>query len=149
MRFVARQSLACLVAVMSLVALGCSDKTPNYTPRASVAQTAVERALDAWKAGLPVGEIPDTKPVIQVVDAGRKPGQTLSDYRILGEARGPSGRTFTVVLQLADPNAELKTQYIVVGIDPLWVFRREDYELLAHWDHHMPAQEPEGSDDER
>jgi hypothetical protein len=24
----------------------------------------------------------------------------------------------------------------------LWVFRQEDYELLSHWDHHMPASAP-------
>jgi len=118
---------------------GCGDRTPNYTPSASVAEAAVRRALDAWQAGEAAGELPHTQPVIHVVDVGRKPGQTLAGYRLLGETRGPSGRTFAVTLNLVNPLEDLKTQYIVVGIDPLWVFRQEDYELLSHWDHHMPA----------
>ena len=125
-----------------LFALGCRDRSASFTPSVSVAENAVRRALDAWKADLPPGEVPNTQPAIQMIDAGRKPGQTLSGYRILGETHGPSGRTFAVVLQLAHPAEEVKTQYIVVGIDPLWVFRQEDYELLAHWDHHMPPLEP-------
>lgn len=121
---------------------GCGDRTPNYTPSVSVAEAAVRRALDAWQAGESPGEIPNTQPVIHVVDVGRKPGQTLGGYRVLGETRGPSGRTFAVTLNLLNPPEDLKTQYIVVGIDPLWVFRQEDYELLSHWDHHMPAATP-------
>jgi hypothetical protein len=130
------------------LALGCGGATRDYTPSASTAQAAVQRALEAWQAGLPPGEVPDTSPVVQVVDAGRKPGQSLRDFRILGEARGPSGRTLTVVLHLTNPDEELKAQYVVVGIDPLWVFRREDYELLAHWDHYMPPSESVPADDQ-
>jgi hypothetical protein len=26
---------------------------------------------------------------------------------------------------------------VVIGIDPLWVFRHEDYDLLLHWEHPM------------
>jgi hypothetical protein len=130
-----------ILSVMVLIASGCGDKTRNYTPSVSTAQAALKQGLDAWQAGKPSGEIPETQPAIQVVDAGRKPGQTLVGYRILGETRGQSGRTFAVTLKLANPNEELKTQYIVVGIDPLWVFRQADYELLSHWDHHMPATE--------
>jgi hypothetical protein len=132
-----RLATVCLAAC----ALGCENGTRSFTPSADSAESAVRSALEAWHAGRPVGEVPKTKPVVQVVDAGRKPGQTLTGYQILGEARGPSGRTFAVTLRLANPDEELKAQYIVIGIDPLWVFRQEDYELLAHWDHHMPSAE--------
>lgn len=125
-----------------LVFAGCGDQSRNYTPSVSIAEGALQKGLDAWIAGKPPGEIPEMKPAVHVIDAGRKPNQTLTSYRILGETRGPSGRTFAVVLKLANPDEELKTQYIVVGIDPLWVFRQEDYELLSHWDHHMPAAQP-------
>lgn len=127
------------------VVLGCQSNTPNYTPSPHVAEAAVKQALDSWQAGAPPGEIPGTAPPIHVVDVGRKPGQTLSGFRILGETRGDSGRTFVVSLDLQNPKETLKTKYIVVGIDPLWVFRHEDYELLTHWDHHMPV-EPAASD---
>jgi hypothetical protein len=136
------QRFACLwFAALMLVGAGCSDKTPNYTPSVADAESALKQGLDAWKAGLPSGEVAGTTPLVFVTDNGRKPDQVLADYRILGEAKGPSGRTFVVVLNLQNPDEELKTQYIVVGIDPLWVFRQEDYELLTHWDHLMPPEE--------
>lgn len=128
-----------LLSAALLIVSGCGDKTRNYTPSVATAESALRKGLDAWQAGKPGGEIPDSKPAIHIVDVNRKPGQTLTGYRILGEARGPSGRTFAVALSLNTPREELKTQYIVVGIDPLWVFRQDDYELLSHWDHHMPA----------
>jgi hypothetical protein len=132
-------SLAFLSAILVTAQCGCRPKVADYTPSPATAEDAVRRALDAWMAGQPAGEIPDSKPVIHVTDAGRNPGQTLESYKILGESHSSSGRTFVVNLQLANPSEALKTEYIVVGIDPLWVFRKDDYELLMHWDHHMPA----------
>ena len=29
---------------------------------------------------------------------------------------------------------------MIVGIDPLWIFRHEDYDLLLHWEHQMPTE---------
>lgn len=136
------RSLLMLLFLLGIA--GCGQTAKNYTPSVSVAEAALHKGLDAWVAGKPPGEIPEMSPAVHVIDAGRKPNQTLTSYRILGETRGPSGRTFAVVLTLANPDEELKAQYIVVGIDPLWVFRQEDYELLSHWDHHMPADQPTG-----
>ncbi len=28
-------------------------------------------------------------------------------------------------------------RFLVVGIDPILVFRQEDYELISHWEHKM------------
>ena len=122
----------------ALLACGCGTKTPNYTPSAVAADAALHQALDSWKAGEPAGEVPGTKPLIYVTDVGRKPGQQLDSYEILGETPGDTGRTYTVVLHLSNPDEQVKTRYILVGIDPVWVFRQQDYELLMHWDHHMP-----------
>lgn len=127
-----------IIAAAALALAGCTDPQKNYTPSMNVAEDAVRRALEAWKAGEPAGALPDTKPVIHVTDGGRKPGQKLESYAILGETSGTAGRTYAVTLHLSEPEVEVKTKYIVVGIDPLWVFRQEDYELLMHWDHHMP-----------
>ena len=135
-----RQAIACWLIAFSL---GCQSKAQNYTPSLATAESAVQQALGVWQAAQPPGEIPGTKPAIQVIDMGRKVGQTLKGYRILGEVKGPSGRTFVVSLDLQNPAETLKTKYIVVGIDPLWVFRQEDYELLSHWEHHMPDEPPE------
>jgi len=132
----------CLAALLVMTSLGCGRKIASYTPSVSVAEAAVRQALDEWAAGRPAGPIEGTKPLIQVNDSGPQRLKKLAGYRVLGETKGASGRTFAVTLQLSEPDAVVKTQYIVVGIDPLHVFRQEDYELLAHWDHHMPESTP-------
>ncbi len=123
----------------SLWLCGCGRKNEDFIPTQEVAEAALEQVLDSWKAGKPAGEVAGTKPVIFATDTSRKPEQTLLAYRILGETPGTAGRMYAVVLDLDNPVEQIKTQYIVVGIDPLWVFRQEDYELLMHWDHYMPA----------
>ena len=42
-------------------------------------------------------------------------------------------------LTLGNPAAELRERYVVVGRDPVWVIRYDDYEMLTHWHHPMPA----------
>ncbi len=116
----------------------CGRKNEDFIPAQDVAERALEDALKAWQAGLPAGEVTGTKPVVFATDTSRKKEQTLRSYNILGETAGSAGRTYAVVLDLANPDEKIKTRYIVVGIDPLWVFRQEDYELLMHWDHYMP-----------
>ena len=120
---------------------GCGGKPQTYVPDLAATEDAVRRGLEAWKGGEPPGELPGS-PLVHVTDAGRKPGQTLESFQILGETSGSAGRTIAVHLRLANPAEDIRTRYIVVGIDPLWVFRQEDYDLLMHWDHHMPADDP-------
>ena len=124
---------------------GCGDRIARFTPKPAIAQSALEKALEAWHVGMPAGEIADGSPAIFVTDNGRKAGQTLIRYEILGETASSAGRSFAVRLFLEKPNEQLKTEYLVVGIDPLWIFRREDYELLMHWDHRMPKLPNENS----
>lgn len=127
-----------VAAFVSLWLCGCGRKNEDFIPAQDVAEAALEKVLESWRAGATAGEVAGTKPVIFATDTSRKPEQTLRSYRILGETPGTAGRTYAVVLDLENPVEQLKTQYIVVGIDPLWVFRQEDYELLMHWDHYMP-----------
>ncbi len=94
--------------------------------------------MEAWQAGQSAGEIAGSKPAIHVTDNHRNRARELKEFKILGETPGRAGRTYAVELILGYPDEKTKTEYIVVGIDPLWVFRREDYELLMHWDHRMP-----------
>ena len=77
------------------------------------------------------------RPVIFVSDCARKLGQKLDRFEILGEAPGDSPRCFAVRLVLANPREELTTRYIILGIDPIQVYRHEDFEMLLHWDHAM------------
>ncbi|MGN6547059.1 MAG: hypothetical protein ACTHK7_18535 [Aureliella sp.] len=147
--------IACMLALVAVIGSGCRRKVEDYIPEPQLAESAVRRALSAWQAGEPAGPIEDAQPAIFVTDTNRNPKQRLQGFEILGETPGRSGRTYVVELALAAPAEKVpvervpvervpvekvKAEYIVVGIDPLWVFRREDYELLMHWDHYMPEE---------
>ena len=118
---------------------GCESRTrEDYVPEGAAARIALEKALDAWKQGEPPGRI-EGSPAINVGDTHRRAGQRLADYEIAGELPSDEGRLFAVRVQLENPAAEEKVNFLVVGIDPLWVFRQEDYQIVTHWEHNMPA----------
>lgn len=114
-------------------------------PASDLARTALEAVLADWKAGLPPGPVDRLKVKVQITDNQRKPGQLLEDFEILGEVPGATTRCFAVRLKLREPIAEEKVRYAVFGIDPLWVFRQEDLEMLGHWEHPMEPAEPASS----
>jgi len=118
---------------------GCArDGEQRFTPEPDVARAALEAVLNDWQAGKTPGPIKGQR-LIQVADTQRRSGQLLLGYEILGELPADKDRRFQVRLTLDQPAGEEKVQYVVVGIDPLWVFRLEDYEMVTHWDHPMPS----------
>lgn len=128
-------------AVLISLCVGCGSPRRSherYVPAPETAQATIRTALEAWQRGEPVGEIPGTKPLIFVTDAHRRDGQKLEHFEILGEVPGATQRTYLVKVTFSNPAAEEKIRYAVLGIDPLLVFRHEDLELLAHWEHKMP-----------
>ena len=112
--------------------LGCSKqgtRTEDFTPPADKARAALEAALNHWQNGKPPGTVPGTKPTVEVVDSKWKGGQQLKSYEILSEEPGTEPRFFKVRLTLAKGAQEVR--YAVLGIDPLWVYREEDFQLLS------------------
>jgi hypothetical protein len=123
------------------LSVGCglqSSGQERFIPAPAAATATIARALDAWKRGEPPGEVTGTKPVVFVVDTYRREGQTLESFDILGEVAGLTQRTYLIRLRFSNPASEEKVRYSVIGIDPLWVYRHEDLELLTHWEHKMP-----------
>lgn len=119
--------------VGTLLLAGCSPggKVEDFTPPADNARKALEAALGHWKAGNKPGTIPGTAPAVEVVDQKWKGGQKLTAYEILGEEPGGGGpRTFKVRLTLSQ-GPPVEVRYIVVGIDPLWVYRDEDFKKAS------------------
>jgi hypothetical protein len=121
------------------VAAGCGDDSSaaQYTPEEDQARIALENVLNEWQQGKEPGPIQGDPP-IHLADTQRRKGQTLKSYEVLGELPADAGRRFQVKLSLDNPQAEEKVQFLVVGDNPLWVFRQEDYDFLTHWDHPMP-----------
>lgn len=135
-----------LVALFLLMtAMGCSrqDTHERYTPNSDAARRAVESAMQAWLDGRPAGPLEGFEPSTTVVDTHRTPGQILEEFEVLGEVPSQAYRCFAVRVSYSNPAGEERLRYCVIGIDPLWVFRLEDYDMIAHWDHKMAPPEEE------
>jgi hypothetical protein len=106
------------------------------------ARQALTSALSAWRdAPSPVPARLDTGSV-QFIDKRRRPGQRLLGFEILAQTDIENARQFTVRLSLDGDESPQLVKYNVVGRDPIWVFRLEDYEMLAHYEHDMDEPAP-------
>jgi hypothetical protein len=129
------------------LALGCAAAGCGDAPRGPVefvapgiesAKAALVASLDAWKAdrrasGVMVG----SKPSIGIVDAGRA-DRPLLEYEVIGPLMVVGkARPFAVRLVLDAPRETVSTRYLVLGQDPLWVYRQEDFDRMLHWEHKM------------
>lgn len=114
-------SFACV-----LLLLGCSHSTSRYIPAAADARAALQSALDTWKGGAKHGPITSSQPEINLFDARWQAGKKLQSFEILEEVTGQEQPQFKVRLKL-DGAAEETATYLVVGIDPLHIFRDADY----------------------
>src|SRR5690242_16357198 len=124
-------------------AFGCQARREGFdrfVPPPAAARRALVAALEAWKQGREPGLVPSTSPAVHVVDSHRRPDQAMEGYEILGETLGENARTFTVRLRLRGEGGRSVVRFNVVGLDPVWVFRQEDYDMIAHWEHAMPAE---------
>lgn len=126
------------VAVFGLLFTGCgSQRNEDFIPSEEQARTTLEIALKAWAEGDANHLVAGAKPAIMVSDGHRTPGRTLKKYEILGSVPGEAPRCIAVRMTLENPSAEIRERYVVVGIDPIWIIRYEDYEMLTHWSHPM------------
>jgi hypothetical protein len=128
-----RLALCALLACGMSVLVGCSRegrKVEDFTPPADTARQALEAALNHWKSGQPPGKVPNTSPAVEVTDSKWKGGQKLKGFEILGEEPGTDPRFFKVRLTPPTGPAQ-EVKYAVVGIDPLLVFREEDFKALS------------------
>jgi hypothetical protein len=135
------RTIWCATLLLCAAFVGCKTRTADdYRPSGELCRQALSAALDAWKSGEPPGRIEGT-PAIQVGDTLRRPGQKVASYEILGETAGDQGRQFAVRIVFTNPAAEEKINFILIGIDPIWVFRQEEYDMVTHWEHKMPPAE--------
>lgn len=120
-----RSQVGLLLVVIAVT--GCSsDPTTDYIPDSTDARTALETALTAWQSGAAHGPITTSSPTLNVFDARWQAGQKLEKFEILEELPGKDRPEFQVRMQLAGKPEETLT-YLVIGIDPLQIFRDADY----------------------
>lgn len=131
-----------VLGVVLVAAAGCGPASyDRYIPSETTARESLELALAGWRDGKPPGRLRDSAPVIELVDMHRRPGQRLVSYDILGPAPGNGPRCLAVRLHLENPREEQRVRFVVLGNDPLWVVRYEDYEMMAHWECPPPPEE--------
>jgi hypothetical protein len=110
---------------------GCARNTEQrYVPAVSDAREAVETVLDSWKSGEKHNTIKSSKVKIDLFDARRHAGKKLESYTIVDEIAGQTPRQFKVQLKIAGQKEQMST-YMVIGSDPLSVFRDVDYKAAT------------------
>lgn len=118
------------------LSIACSASGPPAVAEAE-AKGALEAALNAWKEGKPCGEIPGVVPTTRVVDSAWMSGEQLGAFAIVaGPSGDPAGgpRTFRVKLTMAKPAGEREVDYILMGADPLIIYRDEDFQRTLNMD---------------
>jgi hypothetical protein len=111
---------------------GCSTASHDrYIPPTDRARSAVEAALSSWKAGEPLKTITTHTPPVDFFDARRQAGKKLESFHIVGEVTSQEHPAFKVDLRFAGEKEHEETTYIVIGIDPLLVFRAEDFKKAS------------------
>ena len=128
-------------AALVVVCAGCSGspRAEDFVPTEDTARTALEAYLQSWARGDVGPSVPNTNPAVEVADGLRLKGHTLTKYEILGPVPADAPRCFAVRLTLGNPALELRERYVVLGLDPIWVWRYDDYIMITHWEHGMPA----------
>jgi hypothetical protein len=132
----------CATLVLSATITGCErgdgePPTPAFVPSWAEARQALESGLSAWRdAPSPVPASFDIKGV-QFVDNASTLGRRLLSFQVLGQTEVKFARRFTVRLNIEGEESPELVKYHIVGRDPVWVFRLDDFEKFAHWEHDM------------
>src|SRR5687768_16969339 len=95
--------LAAAVSALSLSGCGRPNRAERFVPAEDVARQALSKAMTAWQNGGGTTLSLDGQTVVEVVDQHRRPGQSLSGFKILGQVSGIGGRSFEVKLELENP----------------------------------------------
>jgi len=139
-------SSSLIVLVCASLTVGCRGEAERMgPPPPELARASLAKALEAWKGGRAGGPLIGSSPGVGVVDTLRQE-RPLLDYEILGPLYPlAEARPFGVRLTLDSPREVVTARYIVLGVDPIWVFRDEDYQLILHWEHKMTEGEGGGT----
>jgi hypothetical protein len=116
-----------LCAAGCLTGCGNGGATQRYVPETATARGAVEAALTAWKNGEPHQTIKTFETPIDVFDARWRGGKKLESFEIVGEGPADPHPTYRVKLRFTGTGKDEEDTFLVVGIDPILVFRSEDY----------------------
>ena len=124
-----RYHLSLVLNLAGILALaGCGSSDSDYMPSSTAARAALEASLSKWQAGDSLAQI-STGPVpVDTFDARWRDGNKLESFEILREELVEGRPTFAVKVKLSDAAEPIEDTFIVVGNNPLLVFRKQDYD---------------------
>lgn len=111
-------------------AAGCGSeaKLQRFKPEAEAARKALEAALTEWKSGRnQPGRIENFQPPLQVVDTVWGSGKKLTSFEIGEPDDFEVAKKFKARLTIEGAAGPEEVTYLIVGKDPLWIFREQDY----------------------
>jgi hypothetical protein len=124
--------IALLVIALLGICVGCGGAPEKkYIPQASIARGALKAALEHWKSGAKHGPIEGFNVPVNVFDARWQNGKKLESFEILSEVPSDGPKIFLVKMKLDEDKAENEVTYLIVGKDPLLVFREQDYKKAS------------------
>lgn len=115
---------------VALAGCGGGNTDKSYHPPAASARDALTVALKAWQEGnAKPGRIDLYSVPLQVADPVWSKGKKLKSFEIVQEEPLSDGPTkFAVKLTLDGVPEAQSVAYVVIGKDPLWILREEEYQ---------------------
>lgn len=122
-----------LCAVLSAVGCTGGGKVEDFTPSTTNARNALTTALTHWQGGGQPGTVPNTTaPIVEVTDSKWRAGQKITGFEITAEETpDKTGPVFFTVKLTSSSGPPVVAKYAVFGIDPLLIYRDEDYQKLS------------------
>lgn len=121
-------SLTMAVAALASLIIGCQGATHDkYVTETTDARGALEAGLAAWASGEPHQTVKSFTTPVDVYDARWRKGDKLERFEIVEELPGDPHPSFRVKVHFSGKDQEEETTYLVMGIDPIMVYRSEDY----------------------
>jgi predicted small lipoprotein YifL len=122
-----------LAAIALISVAGCGGG-PAVVPPAEAARKSIEAGLQAWATGSKPGQISGAPVTTHFVDSVWGSGRKLVAFSVTEAESTGSDRRFLARLTLARPDAVDEVHYVVIGADPIWVYRADDYERMLNMD---------------
>lgn len=122
----------CVFSTLIFSMTGCGGSgEAKYVPSEGSANEALNVALQAWRDGQPYGTITSYKVPIDTYDARWQAGEKLEKFEVIRSEQLDQHKAFVVKIKLASDQEEQEDTYLVIGNNPLMVFRKQDYDKAS------------------